>query len=348
MAAAFCFLRHGREGLKNRSRIVRTRVSKCVVMAMLASVGAVAQVSEWQRTMDEGAKAELTGEYVQAAASYEKATRASAALAQSDARRVFAWNAVANMYDALGRLADAERAYRRGLKEAEAARGVASPEYSLLLENLSTLYLEMGQTPRAEKLARQAYNFYRSAAPREEFRLAMAENCLGEILTSRGKYRDSETLLSDAAGILEKQPKNATELGIVMNNLAVVRFFLKDYAETQRMLLRALDLIEQRMGPDHPMLIRTLNNLAALAKREGRLDECGAHLRRAMSIAEKYLGTDHPIYAAVLASYADYLRRQGDKSEAKVMMARSVQILKDSDRRNGIGAVVDIKALQGK
>jgi tetratricopeptide (TPR) repeat protein len=315
---------------------------------MLAALVASAQTEEWKRAMDEGAKAELLGEYLKAGASYEKASEASAELAPTDTRRVFAWNSLATMYDALGRFADAERAYRRGLREAEQARGISSPEYSLVLENLATLYLEIGDLPRAEKLARQALAFYQSEEPREDFRLAVSRNCLAEILTSRAKYRESEALLREAVPVLEKDPLTWSEAGIAINNLAVVRYFRKDYVESERLLVRALDLIEQRMGPDHPMLIRTLDNLASLDKRAGRIDESGARLRRAMGIAERRLGVEHPLYGMVLASYADYLRRHGGKTQAKAVQARSLEILKDTNRRNGIGSLVDVGNLMGR
>lgn len=326
---------------------MRECVSTCAV-AMLMAFAGFSQADEWQRAMDAGARAELEGDYGRATAFYETATEAAEKLARSDARRMFAWNSLATMYDALGRYAAAEHAYRRGLHEAEDARGISSPEYALVLENLATLYLETGQPERAEKMARQALTFYASKEPNEGFRLAMARNCLAEILTNRHKFRESETLLNESVAFLEQNPKYASEAGVAVNNLAVVRFFEKDYAGTERLLLQALDLLERRMGPDHPMLIRTLSNLASLYKGRGRLEESGERLRRAMSIAERRLGVDHPIYGAVLASYADYLRRQGEKSQAKAIEAKSLQILKNSDRINGLGSVVDITALKEK
>ena len=54
------------------------------------------------------------------------------------------------------------------------------------------------------------------------------------------------------------------------------------------------------------------------------------------------------MYAAVLANYAEFLRLGGDKAQAKALAARSNEILKDSSRRNGIGAVIDIRSLRQK
>ena len=115
-----------------------------------------------------------------------------------------------------------------------------------------------------------------------------------------------------------------------------------------QLLHRALAMMEENTGPDHPMLARTLNNLASLEARTGHREEAGKSLRRALDIAERRLGPEHPVYAAILGNYAAFLRQGGEKSQAKVLEARSSQILKDSSRRNGIGTVIDIHSLRSK
>ena len=91
-----------------------------------------------------------------------------------------------------------------------------------------------------------------------------------------------------------------------------------------------------------------LNNLASLEHRSGPREEAGQRLRRALDIAERRLGPEHPSYAAVLANYAAFLRQDGDKSRAKALETQSSQILKDNNRRNGVGEVIDINSLRHK
>jgi hypothetical protein len=47
-------------------------------------------------------------------------------------------------------------------------------------------------------------------------------------------------------------------------------------------------------------------------------------------------------------NYAALLRQGGDKSQAKVLETQSTQILKDSTRRNGLGAVIDVSSIRRK
>jgi Tetratricopeptide repeat len=127
-----------------------------------------------------------------------------------------------------------------------------------------------------------------------------------------------------------------------------VRLLEGNHEEARRLSLQALAMMEQHCGRDHPVLVQALNTLAAAEYRIGLREESGQRLRRALDIAERRLGPAHPSYAVVLANYATYLRQIGDKSQAKVLETQSSQILKDSNRRNGVGEVIDINSLRRK
>jgi len=329
-----------------RSRTVRTLV--VYVLAILTSATAAPQVDEWRIRMDEGKRAEDAGDFAAASRSYRSATEVAERFDRTDQRRAAAWNALAMMDDAMGQLANAVSEYRRALKAAEESSGKASSNYALVLGNLGTVYAEMGQNARGEKLVREALAFYVTATPRDELRVAAMQNCLAEVLLVRRKYGEAEGLLIGARAVLEKHPEDPTDLGVALNNLGALRVYKGEYAEGERLLMQALETIEKRMGPDHPLLLRTLSNLASVAGRMGNREAAGARLNRAMDLAGKRLGADHPLYGILLANYAAYLREGGDKSGAKAVQARSVQILKNSGRSNGIGAVVDISALKGQ
>ena len=73
------------------------------------------------------------------------------------------------------------------------------------------------------------------------------------------------------------------------------------------------------MVPDHPALVRPLNNLAAIQRRMGRLSEAEATLKRARTIAEQRLGPAHPRTVEVLSEYVILLKSAGRKTEAKSM-----------------------------
>jgi tetratricopeptide (TPR) repeat protein len=48
------------------------------------------------------------------------------------------------------------------------------------------------------------------------------------------------------------------------------------------------------LGPDHPEVATSLNNLAVLYKRQGKYEDAEPLYKRALRIREKALGPDHP------------------------------------------------------
>ncbi len=326
---------------------MQVHILTCALMVLTAVTG-FTQTDEWLMRMQEGSAAEDAGDYAKALASYKSATEVAERFDQGDRRRAVAWNFVSVMYDALGRFSDAEAGYRKALKAAAASTGKSSPDYALVLGNLGTMYIEIGQRDTGEKLLRESLAIYCAADPPNEAQIAIARNGLAEAISVSGKYKEADSLLTMALPVLEQNPKTWSETAIASNNLGVARFFQGKSDDARTLLLHALAIVEEKMGPDHPLLVRTLNNLASLAARTGHRDEAGERLRRALDIAERRLGAEHPVYAAVLANYAEFLRLGGDKSQAKALAARSNEILKDSSRRNGIGAVIDIHSLRQK
>lgn len=77
-------------------------------------------------------------------------------------------------------------------------------------------------------------------------------------------------------------------------------------------LLRAAALIQEaELGPLHPDLASTLNNLAVVAEKTGRLGDAETFYRRAVAIASASLPVDHPMAAASRTNLEDFCRARG-------------------------------------
>ncbi len=61
------------------------------------------------------------------------------------------------------------------------------------------------------------------------------------------------------------------------------------YAEAELLYKRALEIREKALGPDHPDVANSLNNLASLYDEQGRYGEAEPLLKRALTILEKAL-----------------------------------------------------------
>ncbi|CAN0453882.1 unnamed protein product, partial [Ectocarpus fasciculatus] len=76
------------------------------------------------------------------------------------------------------------------------------------------------------------------------------------------------------------------------------------YDEADPLYLRAIEIGEKTLGPDHPGLATWLNNRAELLRVQGKYDEADPLCLRAIEIGEKTLGPDHPELASRLSNRA--------------------------------------------
>ncbi len=80
---------------------------------------------------------------------------------------------------------------------------------------------------------------------------------------------------------------------------------------------RALAISEKALGPEHPDVAQSLNNLAALYQTQGHYAEAEPLYQRSLAIWEKALGTEHPNVATSLNNLAGLYEAQGGYAEAE-------------------------------
>ena len=85
---------------------------------------------------------------------------------------------------------------------------------------------------------------------------------------------------------------------------------------------KALKVAEEIVGPDHPSVATSLNNLAILYDTQGQYAAAEHLYKRALSIDEKALGPDHPSVATTLNNLALLYRATGRNLEAQELENR--------------------------
>ncbi len=98
------------------------------------------------------------------------------------------------------------------------------------------------------------------------------------------------------------------------------------YTEAEPLYLRALAMREQALGPQHPHVALSLNNLGFLYCKQGRYAAAEPLYLRALTIWENALGQTHPYVAAGLKNYAALLRATGRETEAAQLEARAAAL----------------------
>jgi len=102
------------------------------------------------------------------------------------------------------------------------------------------------------------------------------------------------------------------------------------YVEAELLYQRALSIREQSLGPEHPDVADSLNNLANLYDSQGKYAEAELLYQRALSIREQSLGPEHPDVAALLNNLASSYRAQGKHAEAELLYQRALHIREQS------------------
>jgi hypothetical protein len=96
-----------------------------------------------------------------------------------------------------------------------------------------------------------------------------------------------------------------------------------DLASADELLRGAARIQEAELGPLHPDLANTLNNLAIVAEKIGRLGDAETFYRRAAAIASGSLPADHPMVADSRQNLEDFCRARGLPIDASAVMTPS-------------------------
>jgi tetratricopeptide (TPR) repeat protein len=140
----------------------------------------------------------------------------------------------------------------------------------------------------------------------------------------KGKYapgiNKGEAALKLAEGL------SKTNLALTLNELALLYVAQGLYEKAEPRYLRALTILEKKLGADHPDVATTLNNLAGLYQVQGLYEKAEPHYVRALAILEKKLGADHPSVANSLNNLAVLYQVQGLYEQAKPQYLRALAI----------------------
>lgn len=93
-----------------------------------------------------------------------------------------------------------------------------------------------------------------------------------------------------------------------------------DLAYADELLRGAARIQEEELGPLHPDLANTLNNLAVVAERTGSSSEAETLYRRAAAIAAAALPSDHPMVVASRQNLEDFCRARGVSVDAPAVI----------------------------
>ena len=128
-----------------------------------------------------------------------------------------------------------------------------------------------------------------------------------------------------------------------------------DYASAEQLLREAALLQEARLGPLHPDLANTLNNLGIVCDIRDKPEDAELCYRRAYAIAAAALEPDHPFVATSRKNLADFCEARGKPvelptpspagmPERQTRVTRSINLLgaRPSHLRSSLSAAIAV------
>jgi tetratricopeptide (TPR) repeat protein len=193
-------------------------------------------------------------------------------------------------------------------------------------------------------------------------RRAWIERVVGALVLAHPGYEFSnwpecERLLPHwlvCAELVEKENIGTRETGIMLTQAASYLYERARYAEAEPLFVRALVTNESLLGPAHPVIAASLNNLAEVYGAQGRYAEAESMHVRALAINERAFGCDHPDTARSLNNLAHVYANQGRFSEAEPMYIRALAINEGAlgsdhpDTATSLNNLANLYASQGR
>jgi len=99
-----------------------------------------------------------------------------------------------------------------------------------------------------------------------------------------------------------------------------------DYEQARDHQEKAIAIAEAALGPRHPKVSTSVNNLGLIFRSLGEPDVARGHFLRALEIRETTYGPDHPAVAAVLANLGNAETDLGNFAAAMKVLTRTLEI----------------------
>jgi tetratricopeptide (TPR) repeat protein len=212
------------------------------------------------------------------------------------------------------------------LREVEQVNYV--PLQAQAFHQLALLKESAGKYADAEALARQAIPL--AARSKDLALVAQAWTVLvRQVGWRQGRYPEAMGLMLALESAVDCADDDATRAE-ALNTQAITYQRMGRYEEARLRHERALALRQKTLGPEHPLVAASYNNLGTVLAELGQFEEARASYDRALQLRRKTQGKDHPLVALSYSNLGTALAELGRHDEARDMYEHALAIRKKS------------------
>jgi len=195
----------------------------------------------------------------------------------------------------LGRLADSRAHYARALALVEERSGPHHPDIAVVLHDRALDFQEEGKLDEARADFERSLAILEAAYGRDAAPVAQSLAGLGNTLEYQGDHATALRHLTRARAIYVRI-RGTEDVGI-LDGIGRVERALGHFAAAQALHEQALALRRAELGPEDADVAISHENLGQLFEVQKRYQLALAHYREALRIHEKALGSDSPLVA---------------------------------------------------
>jgi serine/threonine-protein kinase len=232
--------------------------------------------------------------------------------------------AIGKAYSQLGLHDEARPPLDRGLALLESRYG---PHHLAVADAQSAradLGVEENDAPLADSLFEAALDTYRAFLGPDDVRVLHAQNGLGKTYLRLARHAEIESLLRAVVHGPRPSGNALPEVAMSLNLYALALKNLGQLDEAVPYMEEALAIYRRELGPDNPLTLTALSNLAGMYKRQGRMEEAERCYREAIAGQRRVLDDDHLVVINEVNDFAVFLRNQGRYAEAERLFRENV------------------------
>lgn len=211
--------------------------------------------------------------------------------------------------------------------------GTRSKEVSTDLNNLGTLYTDMGRFRDAVECLEEAIDIREEIFGTCHERTATSQNNLGLVLNELEDYVGAEKILRLALeSRLQLFGERSVYTSTTQNNLAICLTEIgseKHQEEIGDLRLNCYETRRDILGPGHPRTLTAMLGLARHKSGVGEIDEAIEISDQVLTLRRQHFGEQSGAYASTLSMHAGLLIEADKTTEGGKLLQKSVELSKE-------------------
>jgi CHAT domain-containing protein len=237
---------------------------------------------------------------------------------------------LAGTYQRVGRYANSEAMFEKGLNVLRVKPGVNHPAYAASLVGYAYLQADLGHYSAAEKVYEEAGKLLREQLGDQHPAYAAFLNNRAALYAQIGKVAMAE---ADYRKSLELKRKlygpNSLNIGASLRNLARL-VYARNREEGEKLFQEDVELYARNAQPPAFDYASALLGLAEAQRNRGDLAAAGATLEHASGILKERLGAKHPLYAAVLRDLGLVRQSAREYPQAERSLLEAIAVVEET------------------